>query len=579
MECLGYTYLDNPEELIQARAKIASRTSAGRSIHSTSGFDAQNQSITSFPVGAGPSDSVGRSPYIVRSHSVPSGLPSSSSAGYDTDFAGTSPTVDNLRPNVPNFLLSPQFASPGSLGNTNSRESELWGNNRNASTFRGDVPHEGFASQPQSATQANLHRTPGSVNQNIFEDVNGFIRQYPGYGGSFAGDVPESRVSSPSLSDDALYDCDSESTDRSERDNITEIVCGVPSGAEREDNALPYVLQCYTDWMMETALDPLRMAHLMRNHIVERFMASEESRTTVISIANVVRCMGTPLLPSNQILDTIGTLHSRVQQMIIVFNAHEPHIYEQGTHIATKTLGYAIEILPVHLAMSSLSTSVSLLRDVTLAFRRVVPERTGLPINLPGKLASSHSDVRQYAALDVMMSLGTGCPMSFQYDVSYTSPPFGGSDVFNVGDALGLQWMQGCPVEFVLLLARMHNIRDNPAYAVEPPELDEIENAIRDWHPRFSLPVESHLAIVRLTLCECWRQSLLIYLFMGIGALGSGDVRVTRAHKSFMKLIKVVHPGRVPDYFLLLPFLVAAVASHKQKDRNRIYERIRAIRE
>ncbi|KAG8735547.1 hypothetical protein FRC12_018020 [Ceratobasidium sp. 428] len=146
-------------------------------------------------------------------------------------------------------------------------------------------------------------------------------------------------------------------------------------------------------------------------------------------------------------------------------------------------------------------------------------------------------------------------------------------------DALGLQWMQGCPMEFILLLARMHNIRDNPAYVVEPPELDEIENAIREWRPRFLLPAESYLAIARLTLYECWRQSLLIYLFMGVGALGSGGVRVTRAHKSFMKLVKMVHPGRIPDYFLLLPFLVAAVASHKQKDRNRIYERVRAIRE
>ncbi|KAG8684623.1 hypothetical protein FRC09_015269 [Ceratobasidium sp. 395] len=398
MECLGYTYLDNPEELIQARAKIASRSSVGRAIHGTSGFDAQNQSITSFPVDAGSNDSVGRSPYIVRSHSVPSGLPSSSSAGYDTDFAGTSPTVDNIRPSVPNFLLAPQFASPGSLGNANSRESELWGSNRNASTFRGDVPHEEFASQPQSATQASLHHTPGSVNQNIFEDVDGFIRQYPLYGGSFPRDVPESRVSSPPLSDDALYDCDSESTERSERHNITEIVCGVPSGAEREDNALPYVLQCYTDWMMETTLDPLHMAQSMRDHIVERFMASEESRTTLISIANVVRYMGTSSLTSNQVLDTIGTLHSRVQQMIMVFNANEPHIYEQGTHIATKTLGYALELLPVHLAMSSLGTSVSLLRDVASAFRRVVPERAGLPINLHSKLASPNSDVRQYAA-------------------------------------------------------------------------------------------------------------------------------------------------------------------------------------
>ncbi|KAG9127339.1 hypothetical protein FRC07_014749 [Ceratobasidium sp. 392] len=345
MECLGYTYLDNPEELIQARAKIASRSSAARSITTTSGFDTQYQGIASFPVGENTSDSISRSPYIVRSHSVPSGLPSSSSTGYEADFGDASYGVDSVRSNVPNFSPIPQYANPGSLDDAHSRESGWWGNSRSTGTFRGGVPHEGFASQPQSATQVQVgsHHATGSTGQTFFVDARELTRQYSPYGSSSMRDAPESRVSSPSLSDDPPYDYDSESTD-TDRAHITELVYGAPSSRDRENNALSYVLQCYTGWLMETAFDPVRTAQSVRSHVVEQFMASEESRSTLISIANVVRSIGkSSTLAPNQVSE-LRTLHSRVQQAIVMFNANEQHIYEQGTAIALETLGYALEV-------------------------------------------------------------------------------------------------------------------------------------------------------------------------------------------------------------------------------------------
>ncbi|KAG9103276.1 hypothetical protein FRC06_011513 [Ceratobasidium sp. 370] len=529
LECLGYTYLDNPEELIQARAKVASRSSTMRSITTASTFHARQQAVTSFPAGVGSDNHVGRNLYIARSHSVPSGLPSTSSITYDTDFAGTLYAVDNVRLCASNPPFTHRHAGSGSMHS-------------------------------------------GSPDQRFFDDPNGSARQYSPCGSSLMRGVSEPRMSSPSLSDEALYDCDSESTDRSDWENIAEIVRGTSSGVGDENNALPYVLQCYTNWMLETVFEPIRSADLMRRHVIERFMASE-SRTTLVSIANVVRSIGkSPSLTSDQVSD-IGTLHSRVQQTIAIFNANEPHIYEQGTHIATRTLNCALELLPVHLTTSRFSTTVSLLKQTALAFKRVVLEPPGQPINLPSKLVFPNSDVRQYSTLDVLTSLGAGCPMSCPYDVSYANLPLGTLDAFDAADALGLQWMYGCPRQFIILLARMHNIRDNPAYVVGASELGEIESAIRDWQPRFPLPEESYLAIAKLAIYECWRQALIIYLFMGVGGANSGDTCVVRAHKSFMKVVGTVSPSRVPDVFLLLPLFVAAVASHKRKDRNKIYER------
>jgi hypothetical protein len=89
----------------------------------------------------------------------------------------------------------------------------------------------------------------------------------------------------------------------------------------------------------------MRSAHLLRTYIIERFMASEESRTTLTSIANIVRTVGKSSgLTPNQV-SHIRMLQRRVQSNIILFNASEPHIYEQGTQQAMKTLNSALEVL------------------------------------------------------------------------------------------------------------------------------------------------------------------------------------------------------------------------------------------
>ncbi|KAF8761386.1 Phosphoglucomutase/phosphomannomutase, C-terminal domain [Rhizoctonia solani] len=235
--------------------------------------------------------------------------------------------------------------------------------------------------------------------------------------------------------------------------------------------------------------------------------------------------------------------------------------------------------MPLHLATSSLATSVSLLREVALAFKRAVLEPPGHPINLPSKLIVPNADLRQYSSMDVMTSLGTGCPMSFQYDVTYSDPVLGASGVFDAADALGLQWMYGCPEFFIILLARMHNIRDDATRRIDVQEVGEIEQSIRGWQPRYPLSQDPHLAVARLAVQECWRQTLLIYLYMGICKTTSDDPRVQDAHRSFMKLIKTVQPRRIPDLFLLLPFFVVSVASCHTADRNKIYGRMRNIRE
>ncbi|KAL5641221.1 hypothetical protein ACGC1H_001639 [Rhizoctonia solani] len=574
MECLGYSYLDNPEELAQARAKIAASRITRVSEQPNS------------PLGmAGPSQFAAwrGHPVPVRSGSAPSDMAASGVPGHDFVRDASHSESDTTQLDVMEFPFLSQSSAPGPLDSQSDGHSNSWWGAGSGAGIDESGVGQSFTGQSVTSISGH-HSTPVEFHQpRHSEDSQLFLAggiSHPNYTISGVNPLRRSRSETARYSiEDSLYDHDSDSTDDSDHGNITGIMCGVDPRSNDGNDVLPFILQSYAWWMSQTVFEPMRSAHLLRTYIIERFMASEESRATLTSIANVVRTVGKSSgLTPNQTTH-IRILHRRVQNIIMLFNAGEPHIYEQGTQQAMKTLNSALEIMPVHLATSSLATSVSLLREVALAFKRAVLEPPGHPINLPSKLIVPNADLRQYSAMDVMTSLGTGCPMSFQYDVTYSDPVLGASGVFDAADALGLQWMYGCPEFFIILLARMHNIRDDTTRRVDVQEVGEIEQSIRGWQPRYPLSQDPHFAVARLAVQECWRQILLIYIYMGICKTTSEDPRVKTAHKSFMKLIKTIQPRRIPDLFLLLPFFVVSVASSHTEDRNKIYGRMRGIRE
>ncbi|CUA76787.1 Sterol regulatory element-binding protein ECM22 [Rhizoctonia solani] len=537
MECLGYSYLDNPEELAQARAKIAAS-------RATRASEQPNSPLSTV---AGPSQFAAwrGHPVPIRSGSAPSDMTASGVPSHDLVRDASHSEGDTAQLDVMEFPFLSQTSVPGALDSQpHGHSNNWWGAGSSVAVDESGVGQsfigQGVASTSgHHSTSVEFHQPRHSEDSQLF--LAGDI-SHPNYTISGVNPLRRSRSETARYPiEDTLFDHDSDSTDDSDHENITGI--------------------SYAWWMSQTVFEPMRSAHLLRGHIIDRFMASEESRATLTSIANVVRTVGKSYgLTPNQV-SHIRMLHRRVQNIILVFNASEPHIYEQGTQQAMKTLNSALEIMPVHLATSSLATSVSLLREVALAFKRAVLEPPGHPINLPSKLIVPNADLRQYSAMDVMTSLGTGCPMSFQYDVTYSDPVLGASGVFDAADALGLQWM------------------DDTTRRVDLQEIGEIEQSIRGWQPRYPLSQDPHFAVTRLAVQECWRQTLLIYLYMGICKTTSEDHRVQTAHKNFMKLIKTVQPRRIPDLFLLLPFFVVSVASSHTADRNKIYGRMRGIRE
>ncbi|KAG8689585.1 hypothetical protein FRC09_012365, partial [Ceratobasidium sp. 395] len=87
-----------------------------------------------------------------------------------------------------------------------------------------------------------------------------------------------------------------------------------------------------------------------------------------------------------------------------------------------------------------LSHFMKLLREITPVYRMACPESVGAPVHLPAKLLHPEPVLRQFPAIDILMSLNSGLPMLLQYDV--TDIPGLYDHVHQVNN-FGLQWMYG----------------------------------------------------------------------------------------------------------------------------------------
>lgn len=223
MECLGYSYLDNPEELAQARAKIAAHRATARSAEQTS---------TPLGAVAGPSEFA-----AWRGHQVPvrSGSAHSSYGpvpGHDVVRETSQSGSDSTHLDVLDFpFLSPQSVSSNLGSHSHGHTQTWWGG--------GSSTAHGF---DQAFTADNVVTTSSSQSAQVE------FHQARHSGVYVAGNIENPNYSiSPETNRSAeeSYDHDSDSTDKSDQESITEIVCSPDfQVAPREGNdVLPFILQ------------------------------------------------------------------------------------------------------------------------------------------------------------------------------------------------------------------------------------------------------------------------------------------------------------------------------------------------
>ncbi|KAG8681530.1 hypothetical protein FRC11_001005, partial [Ceratobasidium sp. 423] len=90
-----------------------------------------------------------------------------------------------------------------------------------------------------------------------------------------------------------------------------------------KENALPFVLQCYSQWAIVAVFEPLKIIHVLREEVIKYF-SSEDTRTRTILIANVMSMFAKNLSINNVGISIITHLDSQVRENVKSFMGTPP---------------------------------------------------------------------------------------------------------------------------------------------------------------------------------------------------------------------------------------------------------------
>ncbi|CAE6397341.1 unnamed protein product [Rhizoctonia solani] len=350
----------------------------------------------------------------------------------------------------------------------------------------------------------------------------------------------------------SLDEISDETEDDDPEDAIT-IISYMPTlDPNVESNTLPFILQNYATWVTRRSFEPLKLTNISRKFVFSHFEASFESRWTLVLLANIGGTIGrTGGLEQTQ-MPLLSALHDSVYRRITSAGNRDE---------SAKALDLALEAIWMHFFVSPIPQAEKLRRAVAPIFRRLHP---GPLVNLD-TLKDQPFCLRFYAYVDILLGGLTGFPMTFRY---YASPALEEPQF-----ETSAHWIVGVPDRLIVLFARMHALREDGS--LPSPELvSELEGVIRRFKPVLSESTNSFLCVTRMMVQECWRQVAYIYLYMGVCGESSEGYHVKRAMKQFMTLVKGTKPGRFPDEYLGITYMMVAPAARLPQDRQILISRL-----
>ncbi|KAF8705184.1 hypothetical protein RHS03_05692, partial [Rhizoctonia solani] len=363
----------------------------------------------------------------------------------------------------------------------------------------------------------------------------------------------------------------------SDIERVQDFFCIVPTMDKNiQQNSLPFVLQCYAHWATVRIFDPLKIAHAMRDQVIQHF-SLESTRTRTILIANVMNKFaknlvieGQEKLVLNKLVLTVKASGSRYMDTHFLANAID-------RQHAMRVLDNMLEVFTLQTSTLSLRTCLESLDATAPAFRRACLEPPGYPINLPNILLNPNLNLRHFATLDIMASVTTGQPTYCRYEVPFSIELC--EQVYQQQDTIGLQWLHGIPDQFILLFAWIMSLCEIPGTGKDTELVTWIETIVPQINVTTSQSGDPLLHIRRIAVQECWRFAVLIYLYMAFCGASASDPRVARAQRGFMRLVRGVKPSRNPDAFLFIPIALVGIATIDEQDRSTIRQRILGVRE
>ncbi|KAF8688680.1 hypothetical protein RHS03_09635, partial [Rhizoctonia solani] len=344
-----------------------------------------------------------------------------------------------------------------------------------------------------------------------------------------------------------------------------------------QDNALPFVLQCYARWVNLAVFDPRSVVDLLKNSIIEQFMRSRGERTKVILLANVIGTLGKTINPNSRMLSLVSFLRIEAHEKIGRFTSRKPNDdRKMDMQNALEALDLMMEVTLIQRYCGALSSALMLMEASAPVFRRACPEPSGEPVNLPRVLASG-INLRHFATNDIVLSITTGRPTIMRYDVTYPS------DILpQITDKhYGLRWLHGISDQYIILLARINILSEDPDLQSSGSQdiVNEIASEIEDAWGHCESSDDSLFTIWKYIIKECWRIAMHVYLYMVLCRRRTDDLEIMKLVKSFVRLVESVRAGRMPDSFLCIPMIVVGASACRKEDQAVIHRRMFGLQE
>ncbi|KAJ1311891.1 hypothetical protein OPQ81_010351 [Rhizoctonia solani] len=376
------------------------------------------------------------------------------------------------------------------------------------------------------------------------------------------------------------FGLDKDSDDDNDPEEVQTILCrGLILDKNVKENTLPFVLYCYSQWAIASVFEPLQTMYRMRDQITAQFL-SENPRTRIILIANVMNMFAKQFAIDGARKSILNHLDLEAKEAVAAFMAKPPcFVPALDRQNAIRTLDNKLEILALQLDTHPTSDCIQSLESAAPVFRRACLDLPGRPINLPNLLLDLSLNLRHFATLDIIMSVVTGLPTRFQYEVPFSLELCERIYQWQLQGNYGLQWLYGFPDQFIMLFAWINTLSETPGASDDAGLISWIESQLPQIKVAIDESGDPSLRIGRMVVLESWRYTALIYLYLVLCKANADDPRVICVQKGFMRLIRGIKAGRNPDVYLLVPIGVAGMVTIDERDRNTLRQRILSVRE
>ncbi|KAG8731511.1 hypothetical protein FRC11_003955 [Ceratobasidium sp. 423] len=377
--------------------------------------------------------------------------------------------------------------------------------------------------------------------------------------------TPMTRAPGSSSQVFANIDINEDLNDDEDPERVGLILYGAPTvDKNAKDNSLPFALYCYSQWVLVAALEPLKVMPMLREQVIAHF-SSEGTRTRTILLANVMDMFAKNFAIDGARKAILSQLALDGQQAGAAFIGALPsYVPALDRQNAIRILDNMLEILALQLRTQSTFECIKLMKYTAPVFRRACPGLLTQPINLPNILLDLSLTLRHFATIDIVMSVLTGLPTCFRYEVPFSPELCEKIYQWQLQGNYGLQWFYGFPDQILILIAWINTLADIPG---------------SDTDSGLVASIERQLPHIKIAMDRSGDPSLQIWRMAVLCKANAQDTRVVRAQKGFMRLLRGVQPGRLPNVHLIISMVVAGVATVEERDQDTLRQRILDVRE